>query len=149
MKAVFKYILTIVLSAFLFIIGDISHKGEWTNKVFDLNYVLNYKIGTDNTTNNFLQVKVVNKANTALNDSIFNGLHIQLMTSDYALIANAKVKNGLAQINLSKVKFKNNSFILISPQTSNEIQIDCNSKLVEMEIDVEELKIYNRLNYHK
>jgi len=149
MKAVFKYIVTAVLSAFLFIIGDISLKGEWTSKVFDLDYVLNYKIGTDNTPNNFLQVKVVNTTNTALNDSIFDGLHVQLMTTDYALITNAKVKNGTAQINLSKVKFRNNSFILISPQTSNEMLINCNSKLVEMEIDIEELMLNKRLNNQK
>lgn len=149
MKAVFKYIVMVVLSSLILMAGDIALNGEFTKKVTDFEYLIPNKIGVDNTPNNFLQVKLVNKTNTAMNDSLLNGLHIQLMTNDYSLITSTKVKNGIAKINISDIKFKNDLFVLISPQTGDEMHVNCISKEVEMEIDIEELLMNSKLNQYK
>lgn len=141
MKTLFKYAAPLIVSCLLFIVGDICADGAWVNKLNNPRYVFHHKIGLEKPKAKLLFVKIKNANNIKTNSHITDGLQLQLMNAEYKELANAIVKNGVAQFDLSNIKNKDNFYTLISPQTSDEYTFNNESSCEEMQIDVTELII--------
>lgn len=136
-----KYLGTLLIVIIFFIGGDIAVNGMWVGNLENSNTILNKKIGLDQSTNKFLQVKIVPSNNIKASKYAFDGMHIQLLSDEYTVLQTATINNGYCQFNMNDVKKNLDKFILISPLTSDEMVVEKNISFTSFVLDASDLFI--------
>ncbi|MFY7734756.1 MAG: hypothetical protein ACOVSR_14830 [Bacteroidia bacterium] len=136
-----KYLGTLLIVIIFFIGGDIAVNGMWVGNLENSNTIFNKKIGLDQSTNKFLQVKIVPSNNIKASKYAFDGMHIQLLSDEYTVLQTATINNGYCQFNMNDVKKNLDKFILISPLTSDEMVVEKNISFTSFVLDASDLFI--------
>lgn len=149
MKHLIKYLATVLVSVLFFIIGDIAVKGAWLNKIDNPEFVMSHKLGGEKSNPKIILVKITPEEGVLLNNKILNGLQIQLMDMEYKELLIATVNNGYVQFDIGNLKKNATNYILISPLTGNELNVDASLRNFEMKVDLSEININQKVNKNK